>query len=388
MTQDSKPIPLAIKTQDLKLLVISHTEHFLDQKGVAHGWTSTVRELDFLAGHFKQIIHLAVLHPGAPPASTSSYAAHNIKFVSIPPFGGAGIINKLRIFWVLPKLFLLLANLLKQSDLFQFRAPTSIGLFVIPMLTIFYPRKKGWYKYAGNWMQPNMPLSYKLQKWMLEKWQRRPVTINGRWPNQPAHVHTFENPCLNASELSTFSQNVGEKVWKAPYTGCFVGRLDDAKGVQRLVDLLNEPWISEQIGVFHFVGDGPKMEDYHAQLNQSSVRVAFHGFLSRSDTFAIYAQSHLFFLPSNSEGFPKVVAEAAAFGCVPIVSNVSSIGQYINEENGFLWNVTGKEFKTFVKDCDLAGDELERKAKNITTLAESFTFEHFFERLFQLIKTL
>ena len=156
-----------MKTKDSRLLIISHTGHYLNKNGEASGWIPTVRELDFLAGHFKEVVHLAVLHHGEPPQSTTTYMAMNIKFVHISSFGGAGVLNKLKILWVVPGLIFKLIKALRNADVFQFRAPTSIGLFVIPFLSIF-SFKKGWYKYAGNWIQPNMPKSYHIQKMMLE----------------------------------------------------------------------------------------------------------------------------------------------------------------------------------------------------------------------------
>ena len=66
--------------------------------------------------------------------------------------------------------------------------------------------------------------------------------------------------------------------------------------------------------------------------------MTFHGFLSRAGVFEIYANSQVFLLPTiASEGFPKVIAEAINFGCIPIASNISSIRQYVKDgENGFL----------------------------------------------------
>jgi glycosyltransferase involved in cell wall biosynthesis len=372
-------------THNSRLLIISHTEHFLNEQGEACGWIPTVRELDFLAGHFKEVVHLAVLRPGNPPQSTTAYSAKNITFFHIPPFGGAGIKNKLNILWVVPRLLFKLSKALHHADLFQFRAPTSIGLFVIPYLSLF-SRKPGWYKYAGNWVQPNMPLSYRIQKWMLEKGQRRAVTINGQWPNQKSHVKTFENPCLSAIELPGFVAQASLKKWQMPYDACFVGRLDDAKGVHRIVKLLLSPGIEELISTFHFVGSGEKLESYQNELKASKVKTIFHGFLGREEIFKIYASSHLFLLPSNSEGFPKVVAEAAAFSCVPVVSDVSSIGQYVNESNGYLWPIDKIDFVDFFLAQDFSEYLLRTKGKACLGLAERFTFEHFYKKLTQIVQ--
>ena len=166
-----------------------------------------------------------MLHPGSAPQSTIPYTAKNIRFEYIRPFGGPGLLNKLKILWVVPSLLLKISKELRKTDLFQFRAPTSIGLFVIPYLTMF-SRKPGWYKYAGNWIQPDMPMSYRIQKWMLEKGQSRPVTLNGNWPNQKKHLNAFENPCLSANELPIFKKKAMIKKWSMPYEACFVGRLD------------------------------------------------------------------------------------------------------------------------------------------------------------------
>ena len=83
--------------------------------------------------------------------------------------------------------------LLGHIDYFQFRAPTGIGVYVIPFLTL-YTKTPGWFKYAGNWNQNPAPLGYRIQRRFLKK-QNRIVTINGSWDNQPKHCLTFENPC-------------------------------------------------------------------------------------------------------------------------------------------------------------------------------------------------
>ena len=78
------------------------------------------------------------------------------------------------------------------------------------------------------------------------------------------------------------------------------------------------------------------------------VDILFHGFVNRKRLFNIFSKSHFIVLPSQSEGFPKVIAEASNFGCIPIVSNVGSISQYIkDQENGFLWQSEKMNFLSF-----------------------------------------
>ena len=88
-------------------------------------------------------------------------------------------------------------------------------------------------------------------------------------------------------------------------------------------------------------------------------------------------------MPSKSEGFPKVVAEAACYGVIPIVSNVGSIPHYINEENGFLWNIFGVKSYTeiLLKAVTTNPENLKEKALHLTLLAKNFTFVKYYQDL-------
>jgi glycosyltransferase involved in cell wall biosynthesis len=93
----------------------------------------------------------------------------------------------------------------------------------------------------------------------------------------------------------------------------------------------------DYVGHVHIVGDGPERSNIKSLLDGSLLNATFHGFLDRDSVFEILAQSHILVLPSSTEGFPKVIAEAWCYGCVPVVSQVSAIDQYvINGVNGFL----------------------------------------------------
>jgi glycosyltransferase involved in cell wall biosynthesis len=53
----------------------------------------------------------------------------------------------------------------------------------------------------------------------------------------------------------------------------------------------------------------------------------------------VYENSHVLVLTSESEGFPKVISEAMAFGCVPIVTAVGAIPEVlIHGEQAMLTN--------------------------------------------------
>lgn len=364
-----------------KLAIISHTEHYKTADGIIVGWGPTISELNHLAQDFEEIYHVAVLHPGTPPPSSLPYKRSNIHFVPLKPSGGPRIGDKLKILTTIPDVLKTVRKTLKLVDVFQLRAPMGIGLFLIPYLTIFV-KKKGWYKYAGNWIQEEPPLGYRLQRGML-KTQKRTVTINGKWTNQPSQCITFENPCLTLEERKEGQEIVSHKSYNSPFTFCFVGRLEDAKGVQHILDAFASLKNKAVVGNIHFIGNGVKFKQYEEEAKTQNIPATFHGFLSRDKVFDIYKKSHFLLLPSASEGFPKVIAEAMNFGCIPIVSLVSSIGQYVKEENGFLLEPCTAEvlYEKLSELSKLEETVLKNKAFKAYSMAESFTFENYRNRV-------
>ncbi|MEO5990514.1 MAG: glycosyltransferase [Ferruginibacter sp.] len=318
------------------LCIISHTEHYKTADGTLVGWGPTITEINHLLEIFDTIYHIGMLHETEAPVSALPYVSDRIIFVPLPVLGGETMFAKAQLLWKSPTVLRIIKSTLKKADWFQFRAPTGMGVYVIPFLSLCI-NKPGWFKYAGNWIQQNPPLGYRFQRWMLKQ-QGRKVTLNGSWVQQPRHSLTFENPCLTDLELMEGSDLSKQKSIEGQLTCCFVGRLEKPKGVERIIQALEGLSVEDKkrINAVHLVGDGLEMSYFKALAKQSGVDFIFHGALARDQVFEIYKKSQVFLMPTTaSEGFPKVIAEAMNFGCLPIVSNISAIGQYIkNFETG------------------------------------------------------
>lgn len=363
----------------MKLLIISHTEHYRSGNTIV-GWNPTVREIDQLATLFETITHLAPLHQLEAPPSAVAYAASNIYFQPLAPSGGQGLYNKLKILWYAIPNLIKINRECKKADFIHFRAPTNLGVYTLPFLW-FYRHKKQWIKYAGNWVQQNKPWSYRFQKWwMAQNFNQAVVSINGAWTKQPAHIKTFENPCLTEVEYSMAKST--EKNWSGKLILCFAGALNPKKGAYKIMEALNSiPHIEQHIEKIIFAGDGEEKE----KLLKSKCKVPMEilGFLSKDHLFHEFAQAHGIILPSENEGFPKVIAEAMAFGCIPIVTDVSSIGQYINDSNGLLLKNNEVEeiavkIELLTKMQDSTLHSISEKAKQIPAL---FTFENYLRKI-------
>src|SRR5690606_25034409 len=196
--------------------------------------------------------------------------------------GGKNVVDKIQMVLHAPRVLNRIHHALKGSTHFQFRAPTGMGVYVIPYLILF-SAKRGWFKYAGNWKQEHAPFAYRFQRWLLKS-QNRPVTINGHWPNQPKHCLSFENPCLTQNELQSGSLCRKTKVLPTRRSFCFVGRLDASKGVELVVDSLIalSEYYKALIDNVHIVGEGTDGDIYQKRLGDSGISSIYHGTLSRT----------------------------------------------------------------------------------------------------------
>lgn len=364
----------------MKLAIVSHTEHYKDPNGQLVGWGPTVREVNYLAGHFEKVYHLAMLHEGSAPASALPYEGDNIEFIALPAVGGPSLQDKLRILTQAPKTIGEVDRIMKQVDAIQFRVPTGIGTYLLPWLWLKTHRPFTWVKYAGNWNQEDPPKGYAFQRWFLKRnFLKCPVTINGKWPEQPKHCITFENPCLDEPERKDGWALIQRKDYSGPLEACFVGRLETAKGVRRILNAASI-WKEKGVTRIHLIGDGAERAEFEKMAGkQEAVEFIFHGGLPRDEVASIMKESHLLLLPSTaSEGFPKVIAEGANYGALPVVSDVSSIGQYIHDENGWLWP-RNRDFNEWLSSIEFTGGK--DKARMAYELAENFTFGHYTDRI-------
>jgi glycosyltransferase involved in cell wall biosynthesis len=223
---------------------------------------------------------------------------------------------------------------LAEADVVHVRCPANISLIAIVLLTVTRRPRLRWVKYAGNWRpQGREAWSYTVQRWWLNRGlQRSLVTVNGQWPGQPAHVRSFLNPCLTDDELAEARQFTAQRRLDQPVRLLFVGQLNQYKGVGRALHILAALHRRHIDATLDLVGDGDERAVFEALASELNVqdRVTFHGWLPRTAISAHYAAAHILLFPTkSSEGWPKVLSEAMAYGVVPISGDVSSIPQYL-----------------------------------------------------------
>ena len=317
----------------MRLLIVSHTPHYHSAEGVV-GWGPTVRELDYLAALFDEVTHVAVGYPGRAPASALAYAAPNLRVRLVPPAGGESWRDKLGILSAYPAYARMLREEISRADAVHVRCPANISLLALWLLERTPKPSCRWVKFAGNW-QPagHEPWSYRLQRrWLAENRHRGVVTVNGRWPHQPPHVHTFDNPCLTDEEIAQGRVLAAARQFRPPADLLFVGELNEGKGVGRVLRVAQALQARGLPFRLRLLGDGPDRPRYEAWARDKGLsEVEFLGWVPRAEVARYYAAAHFILLPSRSEGWPKVLSEAMAYGVVPVAAAVSSIPQILGE---------------------------------------------------------
>ncbi len=317
----------------MRLLIISNMAHYLKDDRVV-GWGPTAQEISHLASLFDGVRHIACMHRGPAPASALPYTSDRVTLVPLPPAGGRRAMDKLGILRQTGLYVRTILAELPRADVVHVRCPANIPLLATAILSCVRAPRYRWIKYAGNWRPDGREAwSYTLQRWLLERNAHRGVvTVNGRWPGQPGHVYSFLNPSLAESEVAAARASASGKELSAPYYLLYAGAVNRAKGVGRVLRIAQE---LRRRGVpfeLHVVGDGPERAGFEAWARDAGLgsAVTFHGWLPRPALAEYYARAHFFVFPSSSsEGWPKVLSEAMAYGAVPITSAISSIPQIL-----------------------------------------------------------
>lgn len=146
----------------------------------------------------------------------------------------------------------------------------------------------------------------------------------------------------NGIDVPNESQLGRWKVKRDDKIALFLGRLYPVKG---LPDLLHA-WARVRPSGWTLQIAGPDEAGHRAKLermirdNGLTPCVRLLGEIAPEDRSSLYSQADLFILPSHSESFGMVVAEALAHG-VPVLTT-SAVPWPILEEKGFGWRVEPK----------------------------------------------
>ena len=359
-----------------KLGIISDTRMFLDEERFIN--ESVLREVNSFAPLFNQIIWLGYHYQGRATSNTSNKILNNVEIKLVPSSGGNSFLEKVKVLFFIPYYFLQILKVVLKSDIIHTRGPSIPALITI-LISYFFPKKIFWHKYAGDWQRISNTLSYRFQANLLYRLSHGIIVVSKKNHNDSKNILEWNNPCIYKEELKGNREKAMQKHYLSKLTFCFVGRIEDAKGFHLVQNAFGDLLDSEWIDKVHCVGACDK----ELTLNANK-KFIYHGLINRASLDSVYEKSHFIILPSVSEGFPKVLIEAASFGCIPIVSSLESIIYHINKikNNGFLLDAINTEsLIDILIDINKNRHELDGMKRNVLKICDNFTYEKYTENI-------
>ena len=310
----------------MKFAIITHVVHKFQDGGIL-AYAPYVREMNIWGRHVDQVVLASPREKnGEKRAIDISYENKDIRYLKLYPFNFVTILSALRALVVMPINMIIIFMAMQKADHIHLRCPGNVGLLGC-LVQILFPGKPKTAKYAGNWdPKSKQPLSYRLQKKILSNTfltKKMSVLVYGEWENQSPNIKPFFTATYASEKLGT-SVN---RSWDSPTNFMFVGSLSKGKRPVYALQLIEELRNQNIPATIKFYGDGVERDTLEAYIAAHNLGTCA-SVLGNQESHIVeqaYKESDFLILPSKSEGWPKVVAEAMFWGCIPVVTKISCV---------------------------------------------------------------
>jgi len=309
----------------MKFLIVSHVIHSkFDNK--IYGYGPYIKEMNLWIKYVDEVEIVAPLKEGNPDKIDLAYVHDKVTFTQVPAFNIIGIKDKLKTILVTPWIFIKILIAMKRADHIHLRCPGNMGLLG-SVAQIFFPSKLKTAKYAGNW-DPNslQPKTYVWQKKILANpilSKNMKVLVYGEWEGQSKNIIPF----FTATYKESQKEDIPQKDLSGEIRLLFVGSLSAGKQPMLALEslkVLRDDGINVRIDMLGEGVERSKLEEYISK-HKLEKYASLHGNQNAEYVQEMYKKSHFLILVSKSEGWPKVIAEAMFWGCLPISSKVSCV---------------------------------------------------------------
>lgn len=347
-----------------------------------------VKEINLWLKYVDEVFIVAPCVQYLPPDPIDlPYNHMQIHIEVVPEFNLLSWSGRIRTLLALPGIFFKTYSQMSNADHIHLRCPGNMGL--IGCLTqVFFPKKSKSAKYAGNWdPKSNQPQTYRLQQRILsnEFWTRRmKVLVYGDWEPENKNLLSF----FTASYKELEKTEVEVRPLEEQIQLIFVGSLHPGKNPLiscKAVKCLIDAGINCQLNLY---GEGEErgiLEEYLLKNNLNNF-VTLNGNVNSDTLKKAYSESHFLVFASESEGWPKAVAEAMFWGCVPITTPVSCVPEMLgNGSRGDLVEKNPKLIADRIAFYFLNETDYRQKAQEAMSWSRQFTLEKFEEEIKKIL---
>ena len=324
----------------MKLLAISSAP-VVELDGKLHLYAPYEKEMQLWAKHANSIQFCCPIWKEDKKLLIAPISFETTPTIELKEFDITSFSNMLR---AIPNAFVDLIRIfeaMKKADHIHLRCPGNMALLAA-VVQIFFPKKVKTAKYAGNWdPKARQPFTYKLQRWILSNTiltKNIQVLVYGDWENQTKNIKPFFTATYSESEILNANFRIQNKDQES-IKFLFVGTLSRGKQPLYAIQIVEELFKKGKNVTLDLFGDGAMKSEIETYIRNNDLEsiIQLKGNQSKDAILTAYQNSHFLILPSKSEGWPKVVAEAMFWGCVPIASPVSCISYMMgNGSRGIL----------------------------------------------------
>lgn len=375
----------------MKFVIISHVRHFKNNTAF-WAYAPYVKEMNLW---LSQVDAVQVVAPVSKAGFSENqnilqpYQHDNLVLEKIPDIHFLTLASTLKSLFQLPIILYKIFTACLWANHIHLRCPGNIGLLGC-LVQIFFPWKQKTAKYAGNWdPKAKQPLSYRLQKWILNNrflTRNMQVLVYGEWLGASKNIVPFFT--------ATYSENEKTQLPKRTYSGCirfvFAGSLTENKHPMKALQWVHQLQKTHHLSVqLDFYGDGLEKEKLSNFMEKNKLEkyVRLHGNQPKEVLKQVYQKADFLLLPSQSEGWPKVVAEAMFWGAIPIVSPVSCVPWMLGfGKRGLFFdrdlNKTTEQFTSLVSQPE----KLQKMSALAAEWSRKYTLEKFENEIIKLLK--
>jgi glycosyltransferase involved in cell wall biosynthesis len=315
----------------------------------------------------------------APDAIDLPYLSKKLDFIEVPQFNFIGVRNIILSITIIPGILVKIFNAIRHADHIHLRCPGNMGLLGA-LIQIFFPLKTKTAKYAGNWdWNCKQPWTYRLQQWILRNTfltRKMQVLVYGSWPDINRNIKPFFTASYSDKDKLAFNKssvNYGIEL-------LFVGSLTSNKRPFIALEVLHSLLNAGLKVNLKYCGDGPEITRIQNYIEDNHLHdfVTMTGNVSREVVIKAYQKAHFLIFPSVSEGWPKVVAEAMWWGCIPITTSVSCVPQMIgNGLRGVICEPDSKVIITIILNLINHKERLVEMSNLAKEWSRNYTLERF-----------
>lgn len=207
----------------------------------------------------------------------------------------------------------------------------------------------------------------------------------------PDMKYPEESVVINAIPIDEIKKKAQEKIDPLPEGPVFVsvGRLHNRKGYHKLIDahkkLIDEGFRHSII----VVGSGEEMKNLTEQIRANNVQDTFILSGNRMNPYPYVKNADYFILPSESEAWPLVIAEALILQKPIIATDTGDVGVMIKDrETGYLINYETEEMYTAMKAFLTDPELVARIRKNLETIEDQFDNQKIFDAVEEILEDL